>query len=438
MKQFLKKLLGVLGKVLKKCAGFIGQTAAAIGRWFRKDMGSKLLALLFAFVLWSYVLVTTNPIRDKNVTGVPVQVSNLALLHDRGLDIVEDFSSGITARVTVQANNDRLNDIDENNVTVTAELSSITKEGVHRIELSATTQYGTVHRISPSYIDVHVEERISRAIEVEATLPDAPDDVWRSPANIYPASVTVTGARSVVESVAHARVDAGEDMLITENVALTLPVDLVDESGHLLDRNMELDLDSVVVTAHYYPTKSVPLELVSQIQPALGYRIDEVVLLRQYVIIAAPETVLDDVEVVNTQALIANDLTGDVMLETAPQLPNGVAHAQPQVIRVRVSVSEEQLSAVLGGMPVRAVYARGDDISVTAENVSISSVNVTLDGNRSSVSGVSHEDIELYADVTGLSNGQSAQLQWRWVGKDPMPSDLEVTVAQSVTVHIAE
>jgi len=438
VKQFLKKLLSILGKVLKKCAGFIGDAVKSIGRWFRKDMGSKLLALLFAFVLWSYVLVTTNPIRDKNVSGLPVQVSNLELLHDRGLDVVEDIASSVTARVTVQANNDRLNDISDDNVSVTAELSSITKEGVYRIELSAVTQYGTVHRISPSYIDVHVEERISRAIEVEATLPDAPDDIWRAPENIYPAAVTVTGARSVVESVAHAQVDAGEDMQITENVALTLPVDLVDDSGHQINRNLDLDMGSVVVTTHYYPTKSVPLELVSQVQSAAGYRIADLVLLRQYVVIAAPQTILNDVDVIQTQALVAGDLTGDVVLETAPQLPNGVAHALPQVIRVRVDVEEEQVSAVLGNVPVRAVYAKGSDISDTAENVTISSVSVTLEGNRSSVVGVVREDIELYADVTGLSDGQNARLQWRWAGKDPMPADLDVTVAQSVAVHVAQ
>ncbi|MBP3371665.1 MAG: hypothetical protein J6L88_03975, partial [Clostridia bacterium] len=417
---------------------FLYRCGKAVIRWFRQDMGSKLLAILFAFVLWSYVLVTTNPVRDKHVTGLPVQVSNLELLHDRGLDVVEDIASGVTARVTIQANNDRLNDISADNVTVTAELSSITKEGVHRIELSAVTQYGTVHRISPSYIDVHVEERVTRAVEVEASLPEAPDDVWRAPENIYPAAVTVTGARSVVESVMHAQVEAPDDMQIEENVALTLPVSLVDEAGHLVDRNVQLDLESVVVTTHYYPTKSVPLQLASQIQPAAGYRIKETVLLRQYVVIAAPSVVLDDVDMVQTQFLIANDLTADVVLETAPQLPNGVVHALPQVIRVRVDVEEEQVSVTLGNMPVRAVYARGDDISDLAERVSIAPVSISLQGYRSSVSGVSHEDIELYADVTGLSDGQSAELKWRWVGKNPMPSDLEVTAVQTVAVHVSE
>ena len=84
MKNVLKSFVKFTAPLLHKCASMLCRGVKNVGLWFRQDMGSKLLAILFAFILWSYVLVTTNPVRDKNVSGLPVQVSNLQLLHDRG------------------------------------------------------------------------------------------------------------------------------------------------------------------------------------------------------------------------------------------------------------------------------------------------------------------------------------------------------------------
>ena len=92
--------------------------------WFRHNFGMKIAAVVFAFILWNYVLVTTNPLRDKTITNLPVQVTNAALLQERSLALVEDIASNVKVRVVVQANNDRLSYITEDNVTVTVRIET--------------------------------------------------------------------------------------------------------------------------------------------------------------------------------------------------------------------------------------------------------------------------------------------------------------------------
>ena len=62
-------------------------------------------------------------------------------------------------------------------------------------------------------------------------------------------------------------------------------------------------------------------------------------------------------------------------------------------------------------------------------------VSVTVSGYRSHVAAVSASDIEITADVSGLSAGQSAPLTWQWVGKDAMPQDLEVSVPETAQIR---
>ena len=73
--------------------------------------------------------------------------------------------------------------------------------------------------------------------------------------------------------------------------------------------------------------------------------------------------------------------------------------------------------------------------SAVVQSLSVSPVSVTVSGYRSHVAAVSASDIEITADVSGLSAGQSAPLTWQWVGKDAMPQDLEVSVPETAQIR---
>ncbi len=396
--------------------------------WFRHNFGMKIAAVVFAFILWSYVLVTNNPLRDKTITNLPVQVTNAALLQERSLALVEDIASNVKVRVVVQANNDRLTYITEDNVTVTADLSGITQEGEYRLELSASTQYGSVRRVSPSYINVNAETLVTKIVSITADTPAAPDGQWAADASLYPQTVTISGASSLVSRVDSAQVVLKEED-VSENVVASLPLTLYDADGRAVGGNIYKDTSSAVLTMHYYPTARVPIELDSEITAADGYQIKNVRLLNETALIAAPSHVLEGIESIATQKLSAADLDGDVLLETTPILPDGVEHISPSTIKVRVNVEEQTASAALS---VPVTVRRG---SAVVQSLSVSPVSVTVSGYRSHVAAVSASDIEITADVSGLSAGQSAPLTWQWVGKDAMPQDLEVSVPETAQIR---
>ena len=78
----------------------------------------------------------------------------------------------------------------------------------------------------------------------------------------------------------------------------------------------------------------------------------------------------------------------------------------------------------------------GEDSYVTALNVRIAPVDVTVTGRRSDVAAVTQNDLVLYADVTNLRSGQRATLLWQWKNAQNMPKDVYVTMPETVSVQI--
>lgn len=331
----------------RACGAFFVRCVKRLWSWLHHNFGMKVAAIVFAFVLWNYVLVATNPLRDKTLTNLPVQLSNVELLRERSLALVEDVASSVRVRVTVQANNERLVYITQDNVSVSAELSGVTKEGMYRLELSAVTQYGTVQKISPSYIDVNVEQLVTRIVPIRADVPVAAEEQWASSVYLYPENVTVTGAASLVESVSHAQVTLDKES-VAENVVETLPLTLVNAQNSALNSFVRADAATVVLTMHYYPIAQVPVELVSNVSAAQGYSLESLRLINDTVTVAAPSHLLGEIRSVQTQPVAATDLRENTTMEAQIIVPQGAAYIHPAVVKVRANVEQQTVQNVGG------------------------------------------------------------------------------------------
>ena len=57
----------------------------ALGRALKNNWPTKLAALLFAFIIWSYVMASQNPIRDITVRGVRIDYIGIEELTAKNL-----------------------------------------------------------------------------------------------------------------------------------------------------------------------------------------------------------------------------------------------------------------------------------------------------------------------------------------------------------------
>ena len=65
-------------------------TGSALKTWlknaFTKNLALKIVSLIFAMLLWGYVLMSENPQRTKTLTNVPISVEGGARLPQRYIE----------------------------------------------------------------------------------------------------------------------------------------------------------------------------------------------------------------------------------------------------------------------------------------------------------------------------------------------------------------
>jgi YbbR domain-containing protein len=136
-------------------------------------MKSKILTILMsaaiALGLWLYVITVEQPESEMTYYNIPVVLQNEDILAERGLMIVSERP---TVTLHLSSTRTNLNQLNESNINVIANVNSIVTAGTH--ELTYNVAYpgnvpsGAVSRQSsrPNMITLKVENRITRQIPV--------------------------------------------------------------------------------------------------------------------------------------------------------------------------------------------------------------------------------------------------------------------------------
>ena len=172
--------------------------------FFTRNLGLKIVALVFALLLWAYVLVALNPVRTKSINGVTITLEGYTDLLSRNLILVNS-DLGL-ADVEVSATITKHSDLDASRVNARASLGTISAAGTYRLPLSVTVQsnLGSVVNVNPRYVTLEVDNLILKTVPVKlelvGTLPEGYEITGESMAN----TITIEGAARYIDPAVRA------------------------------------------------------------------------------------------------------------------------------------------------------------------------------------------------------------------------------------------
>ena len=176
---------------------------------------SAVLSVLVATALWLYVITTVSPGSKETIYNIPVVLANETVLNERGLMIT--YQSASTATLVLSGNRTDLTKVDQSNITLKADLSSIYEPG-NQIPISYTTSFPgnvasnafVIESKNPGRIYLNVERRVSKAIPVEVKwIGSVPDGFIADRDNMlleYP-TIQITGPQSVTDQIEKAVIE---------------------------------------------------------------------------------------------------------------------------------------------------------------------------------------------------------------------------------------
>lgn len=408
--------------------------------FFTKNLAIKILSLVFAMLLWGYVLMTQNPQREKTISNVKVSIEGEADLTTRKLTIRGDRSAlldDISVRVKTQLTS--YADLSADDITASINLSEISSKGTHTLKINVRSSTGQVVSYSPSQIEVEIDTLITHTVPVEVRKEgELPDGYWAGDVQLGSSVITLEGAATDLMQIAKAvgTIDLTDR---TENVNQSMVLTLCDEDGNEIDSSILFGgLPTIVAKLEILPSKLVPIDVDAAIigRDALpeNFEIvsDGTSLENNLVRIVGDAESIEKVTSLSLETLDVTGLTESVQQELAILVPEGVRIVGDSTVNVQVTIREKTGTLSFEELPIEIVgLARGQEASLNEELAEL-----TFTGRVSQLAGITRGDITVYADVTGLTAGTHAvKLAVQMNGED-LPSDLQCTFTSADTVQV--
>lgn len=401
-----------------------------------RNLGLKLISVICALCLWSYVIATNPDItQDKVLSGVSITVTGQSVLEEsRGLALLTNMADVGEVRVRVRVPQSGYHRVTSDNVRVELDLSSIRQSGTQSVKLQGTSSYGTILDIIPSYIDLQVESRDQRYVPVNVVITgEKAEGFWYGVSRVNPSQVRVTGPASQVQTVSSARInldltDRTKSHSSVENLML------MDAQGQEVAGNLSMSSSSVTVTMDVYPKKILPVS--QDIQELLtgqiveGYQVDGVEISPAQLEVAADAALLDSLEEINVEPVSVTGARRSFTTIARVRTLKGIRNLSSEDVSVTVNLSEQELTRRFSNI---ALQVLGEPKGVRCE-VQSNRVTVRVDGPYSDVRALNREDIQAVLDLSGLEKG-TYMLPVR-VEVDNYPELTAIAVPEQISVQI--
>ena len=360
----------------------MSKIVAVIKRLFVQNWKMKLIALIFAFILWSFVIAEDNPYKTKTFRDFPVTYTAADELRQKDLTTSEPLAQLLSSvTVTAQARADALQYLNENMIQVTVDLSSIDGIGEYTLRVEGKSSLNdTTVNVEPSTVTVNVEEIVPRSVPVDVQLTGEQEGFYYGEPVLEDETIEIRGARSKVESVAKAicKIDVGE---MTGPTTASYTVEYVDSKGETIPANNFTGSSSVIVELPVYPQKEVPIDLEAVRSTtsglAEGYEITGVTVEPQAVNIAGKLEDIESIGTVTLEPIVLDNAMGDTIVEANVRLPEGVIASVPSKVQVQLTIMQPELSQTYSAMRIAARNLEDDNLDVS---ITPSAVDVTVYG----------------------------------------------------------
>ena len=372
----------------------------------------KLLSLLFALVLWIYIIDSTPSLtRSKHMSGLSISVTGTSSLNVYGLALATDVYSEYQGEISavVEAPQNQLSRVTRGSIDVSLDVSNIRVEGTYDVPLLAESRFGTVTKLYPDSVTVRVESLDSRDMPIEVDLNGMDtENYWYNVEtdSVNPQQITVSGPMSVVQTVfgIRAQLDVSDQTASFRRSAL---VSLLDQSRETIptSRLLKKSASTCAIKVDIYPKKDLSVVLdPSQLGVADGYVIDSISFMPATITVAAEPDLLEDLEHLPLKIpdKLKNASPSKSFTETLSfSNLSEFKYVSSRQVYMTVTISEIQDTTLLDDIPVKT-FGLADGLTA---NLSADHFSVQVTGPRSQVSALESEDVYAYVDLTGLTAG---------------------------------
>ncbi|UAL52489.1 YbbR-like domain-containing protein [Bacillus sp. CMF21] len=286
-----------------------------------------------------------------------------------------------------------------------AELSDLSI-GSHRVQLKHKNIADNLEvNLNPSIITVNVEEKVTRdfPVQVDFINKDQIETGYTAQDPIVkPSVVRVTGSKTLIDSIAmiKSRVNLQN---ANETIEQESKVTVYDDDGNILPLEVYPSVVDVTVPITS-PSKKLPFKLKNEGELGEGLSISNIEAVPNEVTIYGPLDVIDPLEFIDGVTVDLSKIKDDTVLDVDIPVPDGVTKVSPEKIQIKVDVEKEE-EKILENLPVN-IRGLGEGKIIQFLEPESEELDLSVVGAPSVLTNIKPSDLELFVNVTDLSDGE--------------------------------
>ena len=366
-----------------------------------RDYTIKILSLIFAVLLWFYVITEQNPVVPKDIT-IPVKLINVESLNRNNLVVLTD-EGGYYITLKLKGKKELLDTVNQNTVNAYADISDYTMVGENTVPVTVSGIPEGISFTSKAEhkIKVSLDKKLVVQRPVSISITGNPKGGLASlDALLTPTEVILTGAESIINTIKTIKVDldiAG----VEENVDERLPVRLLDANGEDV-HGIQLNTDYVNVVVPIANTKRVPIQLLLEGETPEGYVITDKQIQPKEILVTGNQEALENLNVINTFKQVIGKLTENTTMNVLLDLPEGI-----QLVNAdeKISAVFDVQKVVTNTIDITDVEFKNLDPKYIVDNSPARTIRLTIRGPEKLLKDVQN-NISLYVDLANAKDGQ--------------------------------
>lgn len=314
------------------------------------NLGLKVIAFIFAALLWLIVVNLDNPVVSKTFREIPVTIVNDDIITSAG-DVYQVVGEQ-SVSVVVYATRDISQELDAEDIVATADVTEMdTATGLIPIEISIPDYSGDYESAEavPRNLTIQREKSGKKVLSLSVKAENDPADGYiLGNMTVEPEQVTLTGAESVLAQIARAEARVNVEGMTADQKAKA-ELRLYDADGNVLNPpQIENDLgeEGITVSVEVLKLKSVPIVLDVTGTPAEGYKYTGGTSTPENLQVCGKSADLEGFDEIEISGSVL-DVSGasdtiEKNIDISEYLPEGVRLAEQDLGTVKVTLKVEQ------------------------------------------------------------------------------------------------
>lgn len=362
----------------------------------------KIISLLSAMVLWTYVMAIVDPEETKLFENIPVTITNINELNEKNLIIYPE--KDLTTDIYVTGKLSNIKKVSKDDISVYGQINS-PMEGKNQIYLKVSTSQRISYDFKNSVMIVTLEKLVNENKNININISgNGKNDVDSITLEDNINKIMVSGPRTLVDKVKNIVGTVNVDNNLSD-FSQSIKLEPVDYKGKVVE-GVKLEKNSISANVTLLTEKVVPikLNLSNNIESDINYEISQ-----DTVTIKGKKDIVDSIEYIESRPIDLSQLSSEIDKDVYLQIPNGIA-VDTKFITIK-KVSEENTIS-------EYIYTPEDiDIRNNINNIDRSTIKIPDKINVSieylqSEGLINKDDIKLYIDLNELSSDNTCKIKY--------------------------